>query len=53
MRILKGSGLKVQATIMADQVRVKGKSRDDLQSAMRVLRDGELPIDMQFTNYRG
>jgi len=52
VRILKSSGLKVQPAIMADQVRVKGKNRDDLQSAMRVLRDSELPIDMQFTNYR-
>jgi len=52
VRILKGSGLKVQPTIMADQVRIKGKSRDELQNAMRTLRESELPIDMQFTNYR-
>jgi hypothetical protein len=52
VRILKGSGLKVQAAIQDDQVRVRGKSRDDLQAAIRALRDSSLPIDMQFTNYR-
>jgi cyclic-di-GMP-binding protein len=52
VKILKASNLKVQAAIMGDQVRVKGKSKDELQSAIRVLRDGALPIDMQFTNYR-
>ena len=52
VRILKGSGLKVQASIMSDQVRVRGKSRDDLQMAMKVLRESSLPIAMQFTNYR-
>jgi len=52
VRILKGSGLRVQAAIQGDQVRVRGKSRDELQSAIRTLRDGPLSIDMQFTNYR-
>ncbi len=52
VKILKGTNLKVQAAIQGDQVRVKGKSRDDLQAAMRVLRESPLPIDMQFTNYR-
>jgi cyclic-di-GMP-binding protein len=52
VRILKTSGLKVQASIQGDQVRVHGKSRDELQGAMRVLRDSALEFDMQFTNYR-
>jgi hypothetical protein len=52
VKILKGSGLKVQAAIQGDQVRVRGKSRDELQTAIRVLRESPLPIDMQFTNYR-
>jgi len=52
VKILKSSGLKVQASIQADQVRVKGKSRDELQGAMKVLRDSSLKLDMQFTNYR-
>lgn len=52
VKILKGTKLKVQASIEGDQVRVRGKKRDDLQAAIRVLQDRELPIDMQFTNYR-
>jgi hypothetical protein len=52
VKILKGSGLKVQVTILGDQLRVKGKSKDELQAAMRLLRESPLPIDMQFTNYR-
>ncbi|MBI1951190.1 MAG: YajQ family cyclic di-GMP-binding protein [Acidobacteria bacterium] len=52
VKILKVSGLKVQAAIQADQVRVKGRNKDDLQGAIKVLRDSALNIDMQFTNYR-
>jgi uncharacterized protein YajQ (UPF0234 family) len=52
VKILKGSGLKVQATIQGDQVRVRGKSRDVLQSAINLLRDSPFDFDMQFTNYR-
>ena len=52
VRILKCSSLKVQVAIQGDQVRVRGKSRDDLQAAIKILRDQEFPFDMQFTNYR-
>jgi len=52
VKILKSSSLKVQASIQGDQVRVKGKSRDVLQEAIRVLRNSPMKIDMQFTNYR-
>ena len=52
VKILKTSGLKVQASIQADQVRVKGKHKDDLQLAIKLLRDSALEFDMQFTNYR-
>jgi len=52
VRILKGSGLKVQAAIQGDQVRVRGKSRDELQGAIQTLKSSELDFDMQFTNYR-
>jgi len=52
VRILKDSGLKVQPAIQGDQVRVRAKSRDELQSAIRLLRDAPLDFDMQFTNYR-
>lgn len=52
VKIVKGSKLKVQAAIQGDQVRVSGKNRDDLQSVIRMLKDTDLGIDMQFTNYR-
>lgn len=52
VRILKGSGLKVQAAIQGDQVRVRGKSRDELQGAIQALKNSQLDCDMQFTNYR-
>jgi uncharacterized protein YajQ (UPF0234 family) len=52
VKIIKGTKLKVQASIQADQVRVTGKNRDDLQSVIRMLKDTDLGIDMQFTNYR-
>jgi hypothetical protein len=52
VRILKASGLKVQPAIQGDQVRVRGKNKDDLQAAMQALRSSDLEFDMQFTNYR-
>ena len=42
----------MQAAIQADQVRVTGKNRDDLQAVIRLLKETDLGIDMQFTNYR-
>ena len=51
-KLVKGTKLKVQAAIQGDQLRVSGKSRDDLQSVMRLLKGTDLGIDMQFTNYR-
>ena len=42
----------VQASIQGDQVRVTGKSRDDLQDVIASLKSQDFDIDMQFTNYR-
>ncbi len=44
---------KVQAAIQADQVRVSSPSKDDLQEAMRQLREHDFGIALQFGNYRG
>jgi uncharacterized protein YajQ (UPF0234 family) len=44
---------KVQATIQADQVRVASPSKDELQSAMQALREGDFGVALQFGNYRG
>jgi uncharacterized protein YajQ (UPF0234 family) len=52
VKMIKDSKLKVQAQIMDDQVRVSGKSKDDLQSVMAMLRGAELKFAVQFTNYR-
>jgi len=52
VKLVKGTKLKVQASIQSDQVRVTGKSRDDLQAVMAALKASNLGIDMQFTNYR-
>ena len=51
---LKESKLKVQAQIQDEQVRVTGKSRDDLQSAIAHLRSkqDDLKVPMQFENFR-
>ena len=49
---IKDSKLKVQASIQGDFVRVSGRDRDTLQSAIKLLRESDFGIDMQFTNYR-
>jgi hypothetical protein len=50
--MIKDTGLRVQAQIMEDQVRVSGKNKDDLQSVMGMLRAADLKFAVQFTNYR-
>jgi uncharacterized protein YajQ (UPF0234 family) len=52
VKAVKESKVKVQASIQADQVRVTGKNRDDLQAVIQVLKGRDFGIDMQFTNYR-
>ncbi len=51
---IKDTKLKVQASIQGDSVRVVGKSRDDLQDVIKVIKSKEDEIDspLQFTNYR-
>ena len=44
---------KVTAAIMADQVRISSPSKDELQDAMRQLRDQDFGVALQFGNYRG
>ena len=43
---------KVQASIQGDQVRVTSSSKDDLQEAIRALRDNDFGVALQFGNYR-
>jgi hypothetical protein len=49
---VKDSKLKVQASIQGDLVRIAGKDRDTLQSVIKLLRESDFGIDMQFINYR-
>jgi cyclic-di-GMP-binding protein len=51
-KALRDAKFKVQAQIQGDQIRVMGKSRDDLQSVIAFLKEKDFGIPMQFTNYR-
>ncbi|HUI79170.1 MAG TPA: YajQ family cyclic di-GMP-binding protein [Bryobacteraceae bacterium] len=52
VKTIKDSKLKVQASIQGDFVRVAGRDRDTLQSVIKLLRETDFGIDMQFVNYR-
>ena len=49
---IKNLKIKVQGQIMDDQVRVSGKSRDDLQEVINFLKQQDYNLELQFTNYR-
>jgi len=51
-KLIKDSKLKVQVTIQGDSLRVFSKSKDELQTVMKLLKDTDLPINLQFVNYR-
>lgn len=51
-KLIRDEFKKVQASIQGDAVRVTSKSKDDLQAVMTRLRQEELPIELQFDNYR-
>ena len=52
VKVIKESGLKVQAAIQEDQIRISSKSKDELQALMAHLRANPPDIPLQFTNYR-
>lgn len=54
VKVIKESKLKVQASIQGDQLRVTGKNKDDLQSAIALLRQQQDPlnVELQFINFR-
>lgn len=52
VKYIKTLGLKVQGQIMDDQVRVSGKSRDDLQAVIGKLKEKDFGVAMSFANYR-
>jgi hypothetical protein len=52
VKLIKDRKLKVQAQIQGDQVRVSGKKRDDLQAVIKVLKEQDLDLPLQFVNFR-
>jgi uncharacterized protein YajQ (UPF0234 family) len=52
VKTIKDEGLKVQASIRGDVVRVVGKSIDDLQACIKVVRAKELSLPLSFTNLK-
>lgn len=51
-KLVRDSKLKVQAQIQGDQLRISAKNRDDLQQVIQLIKEADLPIAVQFTNYR-
>ena len=52
VKLIKGMKLKVNASIQEDQVRVAGKDKDDLQAVIQMLKQQDLPVELQFVNFR-
>lgn len=51
-KMIRDSKLKVQVQIQGDELRVSGKSKDDLQHVISMLREHDFGIELQFVNYR-
>lgn len=52
IKIIKDSKLKVDASVMDDQIRVSGKKIDDLQAVIHLLRKSDVGIPLQFVNMK-
>ena len=52
VKSLKDSKLKIQASIQGDTVRVSGKKRDDLQTAIAHLKEQDFGLALQYKNFR-
>jgi uncharacterized protein YajQ (UPF0234 family) len=52
VRLLKDSKLKVQASIQGDAVRVSGAKKDDLQEAIKLVRQSVADVPLQYINFR-
>jgi cyclic-di-GMP-binding protein len=51
-KLIKDANLKVQSSIMGEQIRVTGKKKDDLQAVIAMLHKQELGVPVQFENFR-
>ncbi len=52
VKIVKNSKLKVQSEIQKDQLRIRAKKKDDLQSVISLLKEKDIGIHVEFVNYR-
>jgi len=52
VKLIKTNKLKIQGEIQKDQVRVRAKKIDDLQTFMSLLKEKDMGIHMEFVNYR-
>jgi len=52
VKLIKDTKLKVQSAIQGDEVRITGKSRDDLQTAIQTLKEADLGLPLQYVNFR-
>ena len=52
VKTIKKSKIKVQAAIQGDKLRVSGKKRDDLQATIRLLRETDVNLPLQYENFR-
>ena len=49
---IKSAKLKVQAAIQGDKLRISGKKRDDLQATIRLLKETDVDLPLQYENFR-
>jgi cyclic-di-GMP-binding protein len=52
VKVVKAAKLKVQVAVQDEQLRVSGKSRDDLQAVQALLKENDQDLPLRFTNYR-
>ena len=52
VKTVKNSRIKVQAAIQGDKLRISGKKRDDLQATIRLLKDTDVDLPLQYENFR-
>src|SRR5512134_486200 len=52
VKFIKGTKVKVQSQIQDDQVRVSGKTKDDLQAVIRAVKEHDFGLALQFVNFR-
>ncbi len=51
-KLIRESKLKVKSQIQGDQIRVSGKSKDDLQKVIHMVKEADFPLELQFVNFR-